>query len=170
MDLIIQVFYCNTLIKINFSKKKFNTIPGRKFDKYGNYRQWWSNNTIETFEKNTECFVKQYDNYTLPNVDEHVSFTAYFFFKSVINILTKNFFYLKLDLISNGFDNNFFYQIQGTTTLGENLADNGGLNHAYSAYMNYVRKNKKEQKLPGFENFTHTQLFFIAFASVSTFL
>lgn len=45
---------------------------GRKFDKYGNYRQWWSNKTIETFESNTACFVKQYDNYTIPKVEETV--------------------------------------------------------------------------------------------------
>lgn len=47
-------------------------LPGRKFDKYGNYRQWWSNKTIETFERKTECFVQQYDNYHLPGIEYNV--------------------------------------------------------------------------------------------------
>ncbi|XP_022902040.2 neprilysin [Onthophagus taurus] len=100
---------------------------GRKFDKYGNYIQWWSNETIETFETKTKCFVEQYNNYTLPNIDDSVN---------------------------------------GKMTLGENLADNGGLNHAFLAYKNYVKKNGKEKLLPGFENYSHEQLFFIAYANV----
>lgn len=60
-----------------------------------------------------------------------------------------------------------YFQIDGKNTLGENLADNGGLHHAYSAYMHYIKRHKAEPKLAGFENFTNAQLFFIAFGSVS---
>lgn len=68
---IIQVNFCILFHYETFyiSKK----ITGRKFDKYGNLRQWWTNQTIETFEKNTDCFVKQYDNYTIRNINENVS-------------------------------------------------------------------------------------------------
>ncbi|XP_018319992.1 endothelin-converting enzyme homolog isoform X2 [Agrilus planipennis] len=48
-------------------------ITGRKFDKYGNYKQWWSENTIEAFVKKTDCFVKQYDNFTVPSLTKRVS-------------------------------------------------------------------------------------------------
>lgn len=57
--------------------------------------------------------------------------------------------------------------VQGRTTLGENIADNGGLHHAFMAYRNYVRDHGADKKLPGFENFTNDQMFFIAFGSVS---
>lgn len=48
-------------------------ILGRKHDKYGNHVQWWTNKTIETFENLTECFVKQYNNFTIEGVEGHVS-------------------------------------------------------------------------------------------------
>ncbi|XP_060530222.1 endothelin-converting enzyme homolog [Cylas formicarius] len=100
---------------------------GRKHDKYGNYVQWWSNKTIETFENMTSCFVDQYDNFTIEGIEGH---------------------------------------IKGKATLGENLADNGGLNQAYTAYKNYAKRYGREPKLPGFENFTSDQLFFIAYGSI----
>ncbi|XP_066145515.1 endothelin-converting enzyme homolog [Euwallacea fornicatus] len=100
---------------------------GRKHDKYGNYVQWWSNKTIETFENLTHCFVKQYDNYTIEDVPGHA---------------------------------------QGNRTLGENLADNGGLNQAFTAYKRYKNKHGGEPKLPGFEQFTSEQMFFISYGSI----
>ncbi|KAH0999502.1 hypothetical protein HUJ04_005277, partial [Dendroctonus ponderosae] len=100
---------------------------GRKMDKYGNYIQWWSNKTIETFEEMTKCFVNQYDNYTLKDIAGHV---------------------------------------KGKMTLGENLADNGGLNQAYTAYQRYIQKNGDEPKLPGFEQYSSDQMFFIAYGSI----
>lgn len=45
---------------------------GRKYDKYGNYRQWWSNSTIDKFENLTKCFVNQYSQFYVPEVDDHV--------------------------------------------------------------------------------------------------
>ncbi|CAG9861144.1 unnamed protein product [Phyllotreta striolata] len=99
---------------------------GRKHDKYGNFIQWWTNQTIESFEDLTDCFVKQYDNFTIKEVGE----------------------------------------VNGRATLGENLADNGGLNQAYKAYVNYVRKNGEEPRLPGFQKYNNYQMFFIAYSSI----
>lgn len=61
---------------------------------------------------------------------------------------------------------NKILQVNGKMTLGENLADNGGLNQAFTAYKKYVEKFGNEPKLPGFENYTNFQLFFIAYGSV----
>lgn len=35
-------------------------------------RQWWTNKTISEYVDRTECFIKQYDNYYIPEIDEHV--------------------------------------------------------------------------------------------------
>ncbi|CAG9819651.1 unnamed protein product [Phaedon cochleariae] len=99
---------------------------GRKFDKFGNQRTWWSNDTIENFQNLTGCFIDHYEDISLEGVDG---------------------------------------KINGTVTLGENIADNGGLRAAFNAYHHYEKTYGVEPKLPGFENFTTSQTFFIAYAS-----
>ena len=62
--------------------------------------------------------------------------------------------------------------VSGTLTLGENIADNGGLKTAYYAYKSWLAENqhsKTELPLPGL-NHTHDQLFFLSFAQVSIYL
>uniref|UniRef100_A0A8C0V7C0 Neprilysin n=1 Tax=Cyanistes caeruleus TaxID=156563 RepID=A0A8C0V7C0_CYACU len=55
--------------------------------------------------------------------------------------------------------------LSGINTLGENIADNGGVRQAYKAYENFVRKHGKEKLLPGLD-MNHKQLFFLNFAQV----
>ncbi|GAB1602197.1 endothelin-converting enzyme homolog isoform X2 [Argonauta hians] len=55
--------------------------------------------------------------------------------------------------------------INGKTTLGENIADNGGLKSAYHAYEEWVRTHEPELPLPAL-GLTHNQLFFLGFAQV----
>ena len=58
--------------------------------------------------------------------------------------------------------------LNGKQTLGENIADNGGLRSAYEAYEKWVEENGEENLLP-LLNLTHRQLFFVSFAQVSSF-
>ncbi|KAK2531058.1 neprilysin isoform X2 [Columba livia] len=55
--------------------------------------------------------------------------------------------------------------LSGINTLGENIADNGGVRQAYKAYENFVKKHGKEKLLPGLE-MNHKQLFFLNFAQI----
>lgn len=57
-------------------------------------------------------------------------------------------------------------KINGKQTMGENIADNGGLKAAYHAYI-HTKNNVERDKLllPGI-NMTHRQLFFVSFAQV----
>ncbi|KAJ8680665.1 hypothetical protein QAD02_016452 [Eretmocerus hayati] len=56
--------------------------------------------------------------------------------------------------------------IDGELTLGENIADNGGLREAYSAYQRWSNEHGRESLLPGFVDFTHDQLFFMSYAHI----
>ncbi|KAI4876843.1 hypothetical protein NFI96_016975 [Prochilodus magdalenae] len=53
--------------------------------------------------------------------------------------------------------------LNGNNTLGENIADNGGIRQSYQAYQKYVRKHGREAPLPGLD-LNHEQLFFLNFA------
>ncbi|XP_028131382.1 endothelin-converting enzyme homolog isoform X3 [Diabrotica virgifera virgifera] len=55
--------------------------------------------------------------------------------------------------------------INGNQTLGENIADNGGLKAAYHAYLQLMKNQSEPQQLPGLL-LNHKQLFFVAFAQV----
>ncbi|XP_043262342.1 endothelin-converting enzyme homolog isoform X2 [Colletes gigas] len=55
--------------------------------------------------------------------------------------------------------------VNGRQTLGENIADNGGLKAAYHAYITKPKSYKDQLPLPGL-NLTHRQLFFLNFAQV----
>ncbi|KAG5672471.1 hypothetical protein PVAND_002598 [Polypedilum vanderplanki] len=56
--------------------------------------------------------------------------------------------------------------INGDNTLGENIADNGGIREAFYGYNYFIKTSGKEKKLPGFEDFTHEQLFFMSYGNL----
>lgn len=57
--------------------------------------------------------------------------------------------------------------VNGRQTLGENIADNGGLKASYTAYQSWLSTNprREQELLPGL-NLTNNQLFFLSFSQV----
>ncbi len=100
---------------------------GREYDENGNHLPWWDNDTVAEFQRRAECFVGQFNNFTLdgPTGPLHVN---------------------------------------GQLTLGENLADAGGLNVAYDTWI--ANRAALELSLPGLQMFTHEQLYFVFYANV----
>jgi endothelin-converting enzyme len=103
---------------------------GAKYDDSGRYREWWDNGTTTNFDKKTECFVKQYSEFTVEGMDKER------------------------------------VHVNGKLTLGENVADSGGLNNAYAAWKKRETASKTQNPgLPGLEKFMNDQLFFIGYAN-----
>ncbi|XP_063410745.1 neprilysin-1-like [Mytilus trossulus] len=45
---------------------------GRQYDKEGNMKQWWKNETIEAFRHRAQCIIDQYSGYKLEQIDKNI--------------------------------------------------------------------------------------------------
>lgn len=54
--------------------------------------------------------------------------------------------------------------VNGRLTLGENIADAGGLSAAFQAWKDHA-SNNRNQHLPGLDHFTQEQLFFVSYSN-----
>ncbi|XP_072047168.1 membrane metallo-endopeptidase-like 1 [Amphiura filiformis] len=43
---------------------------GRKFDKDGNLKQWWSDESSENFNERAQCIIDQYSQYAMPEINK----------------------------------------------------------------------------------------------------
>ncbi|CAL8122372.1 unnamed protein product [Orchesella dallaii] len=88
------------------------------------------------------------------------------------NPKTKQLFHEKARCIVNQYGSfsytdlvrNVTIPLNGIVSVGENIADNGGIKQAYKGYQSWVQRNGQEKKLPGL-NYTPNQLFWISAAT-----
>ncbi|CAG9583046.1 unnamed protein product [Danaus chrysippus] len=71
-----------------------------------------------------------------------------------------------VDQYSNFYVPELGEHVDGKKTLGENIADNGGVRESFGALREHLRKYGPEPKLPGFEEFSPEQLFFISYGNL----
>jgi len=55
--------------------------------------------------------------------------------------------------------------LNGINTQGENIADNGGVKEAYRAYSTWVHRHGEEKRLPGLQDYSPHQMFWISAAN-----
>ncbi|KAL7311909.1 hypothetical protein PS15m_009619 [Mucor circinelloides] len=104
---------------------------GRLYDGDGKLNTWWSDTTSEAFEARSQCFIDQYNSFSIqgPNKTSH--------------------------------------NVNGKMTLGENLADNGGVHVALTAMRKSLQANPDQNMvLPRLDTLSPEQLFFINFGRV----
>ena len=95
---------------------------GRRFDKNGNFTDWWTEKDAESFNERTKVIINHFnDIYVLPDM-----------------------------------------KANGELTVGENIADHGGLTIAMQAFRN-ATKDTEPLVLDGF---TPEQRFYLAYANV----
>ncbi len=104
---------------------------GRKFDADGNLTDWWTDADAKAFEERASCIDRQYSEYS--PVDD-----------------------------GNGEPGKpgKALHLNGKLTLGENVADNGGLRMAYAAYMKSLDGKARETV----DGFTPEQRLFLGYA------
>merc|ERR1712168_1396470 len=105
----------------------------RQYDGTGNLRPWWSEETLQGFLGRAQCFIAQYGNYTVPELEDILGEDAH---------------------------------LNGKNTQGENIADNGGIHESFRAYLRSLENGEAEPSLPGLEQFTPKQMFFVSNAQV----
>ena len=47
------------------------TLTGRRYDKDGNLKQWWTEATLKHYEERVQCIVDQYSNFTVTQLGDN---------------------------------------------------------------------------------------------------
>ncbi|XP_078493279.1 phosphate-regulating neutral endopeptidase PHEX [Ciona intestinalis] len=101
---------------------------GRKHGIHGHMYNWWTQKSLEEFNKRTKCMENQYNKFYWKTAGSYIN---------------------------------------GRKTLGENIADNGGIRESYTGYHIWLKsQNLTGESLEPSTGLTNDQLFFIGFANV----
>ena len=124
---------------------------GRRLDKYGNLFDWWEPEIKKRYLERAQCIIDQYSNYTAEEVG--------------LNVRNRVIDFIEFRMTKKLMFFSFWSQLNGVNTLGENIADNGGLKESYLAYNTWEAENGVEPRLPGLL-YTSQQMFWLSAANM----
>ncbi|KAK2705679.1 hypothetical protein QYM36_015903 [Artemia franciscana] len=152
--------------------------PGRcrQYDKKGNLQQWWNNQTIKAYRTLINCFVEQYGNYKIQEIDQNlngrltvleniadnvglkIAYKVRLLVPDFIDIasLRFNLFEKRISFVS------FKYSIYEPDVAPRLIAS---FSYVGQAYKKWVERNGSEELLPGLA-LSHDQLFFLGYAQI----
>ena len=141
--------------KLSWCFNMTSAAAGRRYDKEGNLKQWWTEATVREYERRVQCIVEQYNQYSVSELGDNFTVSNCIWYSLQGTTVCSQ------ALIC------VILQVNGINTQGENIADNGGLHEAFRAYLKYQDRIPDEQLLPGLAQYSPEQLFFLGFAHVS---
>jgi predicted metalloendopeptidase len=53
------------------SRDATGATAGRRYDKDGNLKQWWTEDTLQEYEHRVQCIVEQYSQYNVSQLGEN---------------------------------------------------------------------------------------------------
>lgn len=96
--------------------------------------KWWTNYTLERYEKHQNCVATEYYKYEMRDVEV------------------------------DGHSRKADIRVDGNRTVDQNVADLGGAILAYHAYKSWAWKHGEDKRLPAIHDKSQTQMFFFGYA------
>lgn len=117
---------------------------GRQFDARGAMTQWWTNASIASFVDRAKCYIRQYSQVRLTD-DGSIEWDL-------------------LNATSAAINRGPGLRLNGVLTLGENIADNGGVRASFRAYRAFEARRGVDGQLSSLMKQSNDQIFFLAYA------
>lgn len=70
----LELFFSKQIFTFQFVHTLVVVVIGRKYDKNGEKRNWWTEKSSAAFRRRADCMVEQYSNYSLYGINVSLTF------------------------------------------------------------------------------------------------